>query len=1090
MTEITTTTETAEEFQADLQGVIVTLEPSMADREALAVPGGEPPERLHMTLAHLGNIDSAPNPGDVLPIIMATAMEYAPMQGSVGGIGHFGAAGSNTVALVDLVGVAEFRTELVEALVEAGVFVDMTHDFIPHITLAYDMEVPDASSKVGTPLSFEKIGVRFGPQVVYVPLMGQETEGAPEAPEMEEPTEAPAEVPTEEAPTEEPSMEEAPVAYEIQTESEECAAGSDGALTIAVVAVDGEEREIESCWATEEEAQARIEVLMAEDAGDEADDMLEEAPVEEAPVVATAAVKVEVAGIGELERAAALAAEVRETLDRLAALAPQAREAVEAALTDIDIEFTAIMSHETGFSDDPWDGPANEVNVRSPEEESYFANVYAWRDDEADTSVKANYRFIHHFVSEDGRAGAASTVACSTGIGVLNGGMGGTTIPTADRQGVYDHLARHLRDADREPPELMSVEDSMLVAAAVDNGFEIDLADPSTFVDALEFGRLLNEEAVIESGEPLVMAEETTDEVDADPLTAVPDDLLIAELARRWAEDTAAKLETAGADPDDASTTEDATAEVAAEEGAEMAGDTIEAADVDGDGVEDAPVEHHPQAMPPTQYEWEGVLIVEGLPSGDGRMVNEGALTWRELPIPLMLQTVNAPGHDGAVICGSIHEIERQGQNIIGRGNFDSGEAGVEAKRLLSEGTMRGVSADIDSVVVEFVSPDGSPVDFEEMLFEGVEALECLVEGRIMGATLTPFPAFQEAQVKVLGSDDQGDDFVLVASGAEVIGDVWRVPSPIGMRLAGDLDAENDLAALVASAAEAVEVPASPPREWFMPGEMAEPVPFTVHPDGRCYGLIAQWGTCHIGFTDRCVPVPKSGCAYKHFRNKSVLTAEGELVATGPIIMDTVHPELRMRASDAQAFYADTGCAVADVAIYENEWGIVAAGAMRPGLSPEQARRFRGSDVSPDWRSIKGRLEVVGLLCVNVSGFIVQGLVASGAEVPNPRGLFDSTSGEVTALVAAGMVRHADTEANDLRREMDAMRAEIDTILEAIRPMRAERAAARVVNMALSLGDQTDEQATEDTTEAAEHRCSCGGAIAEASTGVCACAIR
>jgi hypothetical protein len=1053
MTEITVTTEQAAEFQGtDLQGVIVSLEPSMADREALAVPGGEPPERLYMTLVELGTTDSAPDPGGVLPALMDCAARHAPMQGSVNEIGPLGQDQTNTVAFVDLAGVDEFRAELVEALTEAGISVDTTHDFIPYIVLASGVEVPDAASKVGTPITFDAIGLRFGEQIVQVPLVGA---ASSEAPEQGDSTEMPAEgAPAEGAPAEEPPTEEAPVTYEIETDSEECTTQSEGALTVAVVAVNGDKREIESCWATTEEAQARIDALTAGDTGDGGGDTAGEAPAAETPAASTAAVQIEVAGIGELERAAALAAEVRETLDRLAALAPQAREAVKAAMP---AEFTAIRSHSTDTSEDPWDGPANEVNVRSPEDESYFAEIYAWRDDEADPTVKSSYRFIHHFVAADGTPGAASTVACITGVGVLNGARGGTTIPDADRQGVYDHLARHLQDAGLEPPELLSVEDAKLVAAAVDAGFEVDPADPSTVADALEFGQLLAEEASGSGGAP---TQAPTEVAAGSDLTSVPDDLLIAELARRWAEDTAARLVAVG-DTDDAAAAE----EVVPEPAVAMA----------QDGVESEP----PAAGKP-EWEWEGVLIVEGIPSGDGRMVAEGALTWRELPLPLMLQTVNAPGHDGAVICGTIQEIERQGQNIIGRGTFDSGEAGVEAKRLLTEGTIRGVSADIDSVVVEFLSPDGDPVDFEEMLFEGVEALEVLIEGRIMGGTITPFPAFQEAQIRVIPTEEQEKDAALAASGAPV-GDVWRVPSPIGVRPAGELDAEADLAALIASAAEVVDVPVSPPRDWFMPGEMPEPIPFTVHPDGRCYGLVAQWGTCHIGFTDRCVKVPRSHSAYRYFRNKTVLTAEGDLVATGPIIMDTVHPDLRMSASDAQAFYADTGCAVADVALYENEWGIVAAGAMRPGLSPEQVRRFRGSDVSPDWRMIKGRLEVVGLLCVNVSGFVVQGLVASGAEVPNARGVFDSTIGEVTALVAAGMVRHADTEVNELRREITEMRAEIDGILDAIRPIRAERAAARVVNMALSIGGDVDES---------ERRCSCSAGDGEPSTGRCGCAAR
>jgi len=57
-------------------------------------------------------------------------------------------------------------------------------------------------------------------------------------------------------------------------------------------------------------------------------------------------------------------------------------------------------------------------------------------------------------VGGDGDVGAANVRACQTGIGVLNGARGGTTIPAGDRRGVYNHLAAHLRDADVEPADL------------------------------------------------------------------------------------------------------------------------------------------------------------------------------------------------------------------------------------------------------------------------------------------------------------------------------------------------------------------------------------------------------------------------------------------------------------------------------------------------------------------------------------------------------------------------------------------------------------------------------------------------------------
>lgn len=117
---------------------------------------------------------------------------------------------------------------------------------------------------------------------------------------------------------------------------------------------------------------------------------------------------------------------------------------------------TAIASHSTATSDGAWDGPANEANLSTDAGASTYRKAYAWQDPDGDPDVKASYKFIHHEVSSDGDVGAANLTACSTGIGVLNGGRGGTAIPDSDREGVHAHLARHMRDGDMEPPELKS----------------------------------------------------------------------------------------------------------------------------------------------------------------------------------------------------------------------------------------------------------------------------------------------------------------------------------------------------------------------------------------------------------------------------------------------------------------------------------------------------------------------------------------------------------------------------------------------------------------------------------------------------------
>lgn len=114
----------------------------------------------------------------------------------------------------------------------------------------------------------------------------------------------------------------------------------------------------------------------------------------------------------------------------------------------------ALRIHHTATNDGAWDGPANEARLRNDGDEAYYRSAFAWQDPDGDPATKAGYRFVHHFVSGDGTVGAAATRAAIAGIGVLNGARGGTTIPDGDRQGVYNHLAAHLRDADIEPPEL------------------------------------------------------------------------------------------------------------------------------------------------------------------------------------------------------------------------------------------------------------------------------------------------------------------------------------------------------------------------------------------------------------------------------------------------------------------------------------------------------------------------------------------------------------------------------------------------------------------------------------------------------------
>lgn len=147
---------------------------------------------------------------------------------------------------------------------------------------------------------------------------------------------------------------------------------------------------------------------------------------------------------------------------------------VEARLRLIDEEeislalahvFAAVGIHHPDTVEGAWDSSPNEKRLPSPMPIATARGAYAWIDSGAgDELTKTDCKFLHHSVSADGSPGAANLTACSNGVGILNGGRGGADIPAADRQGVYNHLAAHLRDAGRVPPPLADLGGALVAA--------------------------------------------------------------------------------------------------------------------------------------------------------------------------------------------------------------------------------------------------------------------------------------------------------------------------------------------------------------------------------------------------------------------------------------------------------------------------------------------------------------------------------------------------------------------------------------------------------------------------------------------------
>lgn len=387
---------------------------------------------------------------------------------------------------------------------------------------------------------------------------------------------------------------------------------------------------------------------------------------------------------------------------------------------------------------------------------------------------------------------------------------------------------------------------------------------------------------------------------------------------------------------------------------------------------------------------WSAVLAPEGVHTDDGRMFDEGALTWRELPLSLTLD------HYSVETVGRIDVISRANSLVSAEGAFDlESEEGRKAARQVRDGFMRGVSVD--------VAADEADVTWEED--EDGNFLITFHKAKILGAALVPMPAFAESLIEAVAAgtitaalsdadltivaavrtalealeatvDDVAVEDVSLGQIAEGIGESvenWR--AALDALVASDDDSDEavdeavDAAALVAAGG-----PAHAPTSWFQrPDDLTAP---TVTAEGRIYGYIATWGECHIGMAGKCVSPPKSPSSYSWYRSgPGYLTADGDTIPVGRITVDSGHAPKRdgmnnvLGARPAMQHYDNTGWIGAYVNVGEDEHGIWIAGTLAPDITEGQVQKLRSTPWSGDWRPVEGKLELVAVACVNAPGF-------------------------------------------------------------------------------------------------------------------------
>jgi 2'-5' RNA ligase len=397
---------------------------------------------------------------------------------------------------------------------------------------------------------------------------------------------------------------------------------------------------------------------------------------------------------------------------------------------------------------------------------------------------------------------------------------------------------------------------------------------------------------------------------------------------------------------------------------------------------------------------WRGPIAFEGVPTDDNtptpRIIMPGAMSWRELPIPLMAVIEDkGGGHAGQKLAGRIDEIWREerpdlGEGVVaimGSGVFDSrgaddeiGEFGAMIGRLVRERTLRGVS--IDPVAVEWALIDAEtmePADLTTLTPDDVvegRFYAAMVSGKIAAATVCAMQAIDGATIEIL-----------VASGQASI-------------RTGYLEIVED-EPLVSCAAG----PIAPPAAWFEKKTYRQLTPFFVTDEGQVGGHL-QSRDCHVGYEDRCIRAPRSRDGYLRFHSGNLVSAEGEHLKVGRVQVKP-HASSKMSIDEAIAYYSDPETVGAFVVIWDDEFGIACAGVTRSNASPELLRDFYANPPSGEWR----RGELMGFSSVPLPGLPV---VAPQAYI-----VASASGDEVEMLLLPGVTE------NDVCEECEPTEADV-----------------------------------------------------------------
>jgi hypothetical protein len=393
---------------------------------------------------------------------------------------------------------------------------------------------------------------------------------------------------------------------------------------------------------------------------------------------------------------------------------------------------------------------------------------------------------------------------------------------------------------------------------------------------------------------------------------------------------------------------------------------------------------------------------VEGVSTGRRTFLNA---QWRNPPFAFHWQR-SSSAHGGlpeTLQAGLVSRVVADGPSLHMFGPLDlAGPVGAEYARQLVAGFARWVSIGLDEqpVKVTYVWPDGTQtLDPLESMF--AEPSQIIYDGGTIGElTGTSIPAQADATI------EPTPELVAMMGNAEPLERAATVAVPPVLRApATALAGRSPLASVAAAvrrptpadhvqaltaAAYRMEIPDLPPAAWFEePGEeLVLEGALNIDDNGRIWGLLAPLGVNHRAYAKagQRREVPFGNVDYSRFNGGRALTADAGKVPAGALTMDCGHADPLWRPGpDVAPAHYDNACSVVG-AVRAGEStrpglrGVWIAGALMPGVRPDQVARMLACRCSGDWQDHGDRpgwSELIACLLVPSPGFAAGGMEAS-----------------------------------------------------------------------------------------------------------------